>query len=304
MLFRYAYRLLFVVSVSFPCATYAVTNWVDFELINGHINLPVSIAGIEGKAILDSGAQINAINTSFINRHNLSFKKSGKVNVQGVYGTQRHQMYSDVMATLFGAEIELDKLASMRIGHHETQLILGASLMQRFIFQIDYPNSRLRLFERDNLDMTQFENIDMQINRSDGQPIVKVELNGQKSVWLVMDTGNNGGLFLKRSMADDLGWLEEYATISGESRGANKLGLVEHFQLPGVKFGPYIVENVMSTVPAKGQRESVSGQQRGSMVRLKGKNIKGLIGYDVLKHFVLTIDYKSGHMHVGLPEES
>ncbi|WP_394201471.1 aspartyl protease family protein [Shewanella waksmanii] len=304
MLFRYAYRLLFVVSVSFPCATFAVTNWVDFELINGHINLPVSIAGIEGKAILDSGAQINAINTSFINRHNLSFKKSGKVNVQGVYGTQQHQMYSDVMATLFGAEIELDKLASMRIGHHETQLILGASLMQRFIFQIDYPNSRLRLFERDNLDMTQFENIDMQINRSDGQPIVKVELNGQKSAWLVMDTGNNGGLFLKRSMADGLGWLEDYATISGESRGVNKSGLVEHFQLPEVKFGPYVVENVASTVPAKGQKELVSGQDRRTLSRFKGKNIKGLLGYDVLKHFVLTIDYQAGRMHVGLPEES
>ena len=38
--------------------------------------------------------------------------------------------------------------------------------------------------------------------------------------------------------------------------------------------------------------------------RVKGRKVEAIIGYDVLKHFVLTIDYYGGRMHVGLPKES
>lgn len=66
------------------------------------------------------------------------------------------------------------------------QLLLGAGLLEKFIFQIDYPNNRLRLFERDSIDLAKLKNIDMQIDRGTGQPIVKVELNGEKNAWLFL----------------------------------------------------------------------------------------------------------------------
>ena len=153
------------------------------------------------------------------------------------------------------------------------------------------------------MDLAKLENIQMQIDRGSGQPIVKVDLNGEKNAWLILDTGNNGGLFLKRTMATDSKWLESYGSQSSLIAGANHIGTVDNFRLPEVKFGPFTIENVQVSVPAEGQTESVSGQDQVSFSRIKGKNIKGLVGYDVLKHFVLTIDYKSGHLHVGLPED-
>ncbi|GIU17471.1 hypothetical protein TUM4644_02780 [Shewanella colwelliana] len=297
-------RLLCFVCFIASFNTFAVTNWVDFEVINGHINLPVTINGIEGRAILDSGAQMNAINLSFINRHGFEFDKGGKVNVTGVYGTETRQLFNNVSANLFGAEIELDQLAGLRIGHHEVQLLLGAGLLEKFIFQIDYPNSRMRLFEKGSVDLAKLENIPMQMDRGSGQPIVQVGLNGEKNAWLVLDTGNSGGLFLKRLLATDKNWLELYGSKSGVGAGVNNNATVENFRLPEVKFGPFTLENVQVTVPGEGQNESISGQNRNGLSRIKGKNIKGLVGYDVLKHFVLTIDYKAGHMHIGLPEES
>ncbi len=72
--------------ISFP--TFAVTNWVNFDIINGHITLPVTINGIEGRAILDSGSQLNAINLSFINKYNLEFEKGRKIDVKGIYSTE------------------------------------------------------------------------------------------------------------------------------------------------------------------------------------------------------------------------
>ncbi|CAM4440235.1 hypothetical protein [Shewanella livingstonensis] len=39
--------LTFVVVTITSFNSFAVTNWVDFEVINGHINLPVTINGVE-----------------------------------------------------------------------------------------------------------------------------------------------------------------------------------------------------------------------------------------------------------------
>ena len=282
----------------------AVTNWVDFKIIDGHINLPVTINGVEGRAILDSGSQVNAINLSFINRHGFEFAKGGKINIKGVYGTETRQLFNNVKANLFGADIELDQLAGLRIGHHEVQLLLGAGLLEKFIFQIDYPNQRMRLFERDSVDLAKLENIRMEMDRGTGQPVVQVGLNGEKKAWLILDTGNSGGLFLKRLMATENDWLDKFGKESGVGVGVNSMASIENFRMPEVEFGPFTLENVMVSVPGEGEVEHISGQERTSFSRIKGKNIKGLVGYDVLKHFVLTIDYKSGHMHVGLPEES
>ncbi|TVP13247.1 pepsin/retropepsin-like aspartic protease family protein [Shewanella sp. KCT] len=282
----------------------AVTNWVDFKIIDGHINLPVTINGIEGRAILDSGSQVNAINLSFINRHGFEFAKGGKINIKGVYGTETRQLFNNVNANLFGADIELDQLAGLRIGHHEVQLLLGAGLLEKFIFQIDYPNQRMRLFERDSVDLAKLENIRMEMDRGTGQPVVQVGLNGEKKAWLILDTGNSGGLFLKRLMATENDWLDKFGKESGMGVGVNGMASTDNFRMPEVEFGPFTLENVMVSVPGEGEVEQISGQASTSFSHIRGKNIKGLVGYDVLKHFVLTIDYKSGHMHVGLPEES
>jgi hypothetical protein len=39
----------------------------------------------------------------------------------------------------------------------------------------------------------------MHINKYSQQPIVNVRLNNEKSAWLVLDSGNSGGLMLKKT---------------------------------------------------------------------------------------------------------
>ncbi|MPY26094.1 retroviral-like aspartic protease family protein [Shewanella sp. YLB-07] len=294
---------LFLAISLFTPSSYAVTEWVDFELVNGHITLPVTIEGYEGRAILDTGAQGNAINQSFINRHELELDKSDKIIVRGVYGEEKRQRYSNVEVNLLGADIEMDKLASVRLGHYENALLLGGSFLRNFIFQFDYPNNRMRLFMRDEVDLAKLENIEMRMDKGTRQPIVKVKLNGEKETWLIMDTGNNGGIFLKRSTAESQGWLEEFELDKISSSGVLGSGQKDAFILPEVQFGPFTLEDVKMSVPEEGQKTNIASTSRGSMTRFKGKNVKGLLGYDVLKHFVITIDYKAGNMHVGLPEE-
>lgn len=300
--FLFIAPVLFAISLFTP-SSYAVTEWVDFELVNGHITLPVTIEGHEGRAILDTGAQGNSINQSFINKHELELDKADKIIVRGVYGEEKRQRYSNIEVNLLGADIEMDKLASVRLGHFENALLLGGSFLRNFIFQFDYPNNRMRLFMRDEVDLAKLENIEMRMDKGMRQPIVRVNLNDQKKAWLIMDTGNNGGIFLKRRTAEDQGWLDEFELDKISSSGVLGSGHKDAFILPEIQFGPFTVEDVKMSVPEEGQKVNIFSSGRGSMVGFKGKNVKGLLGYDILKHFVITIDYKAGNMHVGLPEE-
>jgi hypothetical protein len=63
---------------------------------------------------------------------------------------------------------------------------------------------------------------------------------------------------------------------------------------------PYELENVITTVPSEGQSSNLgSGYNPGGGSRLqRGVKTNGLLGYDVLKHFLITVDYDKFQMHI------
>ena len=93
----------------------------------------------------------------------------------------------------------------------------------------------------------------MTAHQETGMPIDKVNLNNEKNVWLLLDTGNSGGLFLKRSIATSNGWLEKFVTEGSVAMGVNTFGVNETFHLPSLKFGPFGLEHILTSVPAEGQ---------------------------------------------------
>lgn len=296
-------RIFLFILIITSCSTYAgVTPWLDFELDNGHIKIPVTVSGIEAKAILDSGSQVNAINQSFINKNKLKYVSGQKIIIKGVYGQEKKPTYNNVPTELFGTQFDLDSLVSMRLGKASNALLIGAGFFDKFIVQIDYPNKKMRLLTRDAVDLKKLKNIQMKAHKGTGMPIVKVNLNNEKNVWLLLDTGNSGGLFLKRSIATGSGWLEKFSVEGSVAMGANTFGINETFHLPSLKFGPFELENILTSVPAEGQKTQSFSSSSSSLSRIKGKNIKGLLGYDILKHFLITLDYKGGRMHIGLPQ--
>ncbi|WKE65532.1 aspartyl protease family protein [Gallaecimonas kandeliae] len=300
-----ALRCLWLLAAALPfCSQAAVTPWIPFELENGAIELPVTIAGIKTKAILDSGSQLNGINEDFIKANKLEFGKGSRIRVKGVYDEVEHSTYNKVPVSLFGSTWNLDGLVSMPFGDEDAALLLGGSLFENFIVQIDYPHSKLRLVERKSLDLRKAANIEMRSDPHTGMPIVKVELNKEKSVWLMLDTGNTGGLMLPRSLANDQHWLERYPTKDTLGQGVNTIGENDSFRLPEMTFGPFELENILVTVPKDGSVDVVEAPERGSVFEpIHNVKVRGLLGFDVIKHFLLTIDYKEGRMHVGLPPE-
>ena len=298
---RHSIILFVLLSFNLPFFVNA-SQWISFKLEDGHIKIPISVSGIEGFAILDSGAQINSINSAFIKKHKLKFKVGGKIKVKGVYGTEILKTFEKIPTELFGTKLLFDDVVEGFIGNHENLMILGAGLFRNFIIQLDYPNQQMRLFGRDEIDMVKLANVKMRFDKTIGLPVVNVSLNTDSSAWLVLDTGNAGGIMLRRSFANKYNWLDSFETEIGMSAGINGIGFHESFRLPEVKIGPYVLENVLTTVPAKNQKSNLhSNRQLGIGTRIKGKNVKGLLGYDVLKHFIVTLDYRAGNMHIFAP---
>jgi len=280
-----------------------VTEWIDFKLEGGHVKIPITVAGIATYGILDTGAQVNAINKAFVNKNKLVLDKGGKVRVKGVFGIENKPSYNNVPISFFGIESELDKLVQINLGLHKNGMLFGSGFFDKFIVQLDYPNRKMRLMTHDTVSVKKFQNIEIKRQKGTGMPIVKVHLPGDRSLWLVLDTGNSGGMIVDRKVALNMGWLKDHETVSSISMGANSISMTENFRIPLLKFGPYDLENVLVSIPAEGKKSNLTNQYERTGSRIKGKKVQGIIGYDVLKHFLVTIDYKKGFAHIGLPEE-
>lgn len=102
---------------------------------------------------------------------------------------------------------------------------------------------------------------------------------------------------MRRFDALRFGWLDDYGTE--EARGIAVHGVVvgtQRFNLPMLEIGPYTLENVIITVPAEGQKSfGDQGASHGSIRDINKKDSRGILGYDVLKHFEVTIDFKHSH---------
>ena len=49
--------------------------------------------------------------------------------------------------------------------------------------------------------------------------------------------------------------------------------------------------------------EKLESQYERTGSRIGGKRVVGLIGYDLLKDFVVTLDYRYGKLHIALPQK-
>lgn len=279
-------------------------DWIPFEFKNNQITIDVEIDGQPVQAILDSGANINMVNRAFVEKHGQKFRKMDKVRIKGVNGSSHVQLYNNVPVKMFGGEFDLDDIAVGELG--DSALLLSSVFFSNVIVQIDFPNSRLQLFPKKAIDMDKYENVPMKRGRGDGLPAIQVKINGKK-VWLTFDTGNSGAIYLKRSLAIDEGWLTDETKVKQSVvQGLSKTANVDKFEVASLKIGPYELEGVPIQVPAEGENTNVGESRRetsaGNNSRIsKGIKAKGIMGFDVLKHFIVTVDFDDYQLHILAP---
>ncbi|MBE9548813.1 MAG: aspartyl protease family protein [Proteobacteria bacterium] len=280
----------------------AQAGWQPFTIVNGNLLIDIEIAGQPATAMLDSGSSLNLISSEFISRHGLDFKKSQKLKVRGVFGEQTIQTYNNIPVKLFGSQFELDNVASNVFSGPD--LLLGGGIFKGVIVQIDYPNKRIRFLDKKAVNMKKHANVPMKRAKGSVFPAIQVEANGAK-VWLIFDTGNTGGLLLKRSFALENNWLTEDTLVTPQNtQGVIESGHTDSFNLDSFVLGPYELDNVAVSVPGSDQEANIGRHrsERTTGTRIKsGVHAKGLIGYDIFKHFVITIDYMAYKVNFHAP---
>lgn len=280
----------------------AVSEWVDFTLHNGHVYLPVTVEGIETHVLLDSGSQVHALNKAFVDKNELKLATGAKMRIQGVHDTEDRTTYNNVNVNLFGSSFELDKVVEFNLGHHSSGMLLGAPFFYPFIIQINYPEKKMRLLTRDSVDMNKASNVKSMDNRENGMPIAEIAING-KSFWFLVDTGSSSSIFMERRFASQAGLLESIES-STTSSGVNGTGIQDVANASVVQFGPFEITDVKVSFPAEGETANLESQFSTTASRIKGKRIAGILGFGLFQHFLLTMDYKTGKIHVSLPPES
>ena len=108
---------------------------------------------------------------------------------------------------------------------------------------------------------------------------VQARINGSEPLWFIFDTGASASA-LSTSSAKQLG-LELKGKIEG--RGAGE-GTVEANVVSGVTFtlpGVELVDQTSVTVPL------------GRIEELMGRQVDGVLGYDLISRFVVVIDYQN-----------
>lgn len=295
--------ILALAALAWSATTFAgVSPWIPFESDRGHITIPVTLNGEETRAILDSGARGNGISERFLAAHEGEYKFGRKTRVTGVLGERDVRLIDGIDISMFGSNFTIGDLLPVRT--YSFDFIVGLRFFENYILQIDYPNSRLRVISHGSFDLKPHANVKMKRIGGRGAPVVKVRLNDQWSPWLLLDTGSTGGIFIKRGDAERFDWLETFATVEGRVRGVNKVGGTERLNLPFMTIGPFTLENPVVTVQAEGETTNVGQEQQMRLgTRLKKTDSDGILGYDVLKHFVVTMDFKRSLLHLEPPPE-
>ncbi len=280
------------------------SEWIDIRVVDGRLLLETEIGGVAGYSMIDTGAEVNAINATFLSHADLTFDKGRFIEVSGVFSTQRRYTYKEVPVKIFGTQINFHDLVELDFDTPDIQMLLGASFLKGYIFQFDYPNQRLRLITRDSINLKKIKNVKSKRDPNGGSPLVRVSLTDKADAWLTMDTGATGGILIDRDLASRLEWIDTYATEQSEVSGVNSRGMMEHFRVPSIVFGPVRIADVAVSVPAPGEDLQYFKKYVPLGTRIPvGGNSKGLLGYDVLQHFVVTIDYKTGYVHIHAGEK-
>jgi len=294
---------LFVIALPLhpDLALAGVTPWVDFQVRNGGVFVPITIAGESGYAKMDTGSSIHLINTKKI-ADKSRLGTGYKVTTTEIFGknNEARPLFNKVAANLFGLDFEINSMLDSDLDEN-TIAVIGQPFFDEFVVQIDYPKNRMRLLDRNSIKLKKERNVEVRRNAYN-ELLVEVELEGEKKR-LLMDTGTQSGILIGRQVAKQHNWLGMYPTTTGRSTRLDKVITTESFRIPTVKFGPFTIENVLVTVPGEGHQFAWDQDTTDfTGTRLKSLETEGLLGFDVIKHFLLTIDYKKGYLHVGLSE--
>jgi hypothetical protein len=211
------------------------------------------------------------------------------VQVGGAHSTRSVPLAREVPIELFGAKIPLRDVPAGKLDR--AKIIIGLNVLQAFALQIDFANSRIRFASHSAVKLDENANVEMRRERTTGLPAVRASVDSEP-MWLMLDTGLAGPLRLRTAFVKGRGWEKLEDSYSTDVHGKQRPN--EIYRVPLLQLGPYDLHGVRAIVQPKGH---ISREQmrRDDM----GVRTSGILGAEVLRQFVVTMDLKTRKLHLA-----
>jgi predicted aspartyl protease len=263
-------------------ATNILTEWVPFKIQNSHIVVKIKVKGSAVEAVVDTGANLSAIHYDLAKEVGVRASRE-KVEVSGIGKTKK-------LALSRKATISIDGLFAKRLPllifktKMNARFILGMDYLAHGVLQIDYINLRLRLATPGSFRFPAQNAIPL--TRKGLLYYLDVSIDNT-NVQMMLDTGNADIVSIPYAAVSETPLylaIKDKAELNiagGGIHAANVKvlqGLSNNF-----KIGQYTLENVEYQIAAK------SNAYAGHAI----------IGYDILKHFLVTIDLINNNLYLS-----
>ena len=259
------------------------TTFIPFTTSSEHIFVRTGVNGQDaGLFLLDTGAAIDAIGLGFAGRLELPIVGKGKA--MGIAGLESFTFRQVNELQIYHLALTNHRLAGINLNRFSRSLgtpingIIGFSALRTIPFTLDYPHSRLLIHNPKLFEPSENATRHSLLIRK-GLPLVKAEIQGGETVWLIVDSGADMEITLPMK------YVEQNPNVtpvphSGSGAAAGVGGKVTNKRTWLTKLDILGVQ--LHNVP-------VSFEASPSLQHNE-KLIVGRIGHRLLENFVLTFD--------------
>lgn len=279
-----------------PGSAYAAAeNCQRFTTAFGNMQIAVRIKNTEVPAVLTTSNIGSSISDSLARDLRLTQREDQNLRVISDTGRAEDYLYSpNVPITIFGYETNAERMAIMK--SDDRFVTLSLRMFDNLIIQIDFPNSRMCFISRQALDLSREQNVRLDSGAEFGTPAIRVTLSDDFETWLDFSPSFGGGLRVDNFTARSLNLVPTESNQNPASEYVNSTVDV-------LTFGPY----ELGGIPVQYPRDNVQSNLTRRQQTLTNTNIqgdrqtRGRIGMEVLKHFVVTMDFEAEQMHIFAP---
>jgi hypothetical protein len=258
---------------------------IPFEYLSDHIYLDVTVNCDKRRWCLDSGAAMTVVDSAFAAE--LGLKTSGETKGYGA-GKAVTMAFVEIPAfSLPGIEFEKQRAAALpvsglfRKGGIEVAGILGYDFLSRLVTRIDFANSRISFYDPDTFE---YDGTGVVIDAPLENNLFQVPMtvDGMYSGLWMLDIGASaGGFFYPFAKEHGLFDMKGVEVLAGGAGGYFKIKIA---QFASVDIGGFGLTDEILSMPL---------EEGGVLSRHEGV---GIVGNNVLRHFVLYLDYERQHV--------
>jgi predicted aspartyl protease len=259
---------------------------VPFEIANNHIYIQVLVnSTYPAYFLLDTGAGASCIDLTFAK--GIGLEIAGKFEAKGVGGSEDAGFLELQSLQLGDLTMSRQKIISLNLSPmniyegREIDGIIGYDFLSRFVFEIDYQNSKLTFYDPQSFNYTG-KGEALEIDLYGNTPHLKATVDGKYEGMFTLDTGSRKSLDLHAPFVKESGFLKRYPDAIEAFGGAGIGGETKSLQtrIKAIQIGNFTI------------KEPITGLSLAEEGAFKSEKTQGNIGGGILKRFDVIFDYE------------